>query len=365
MAFFLNRGYVRNNYEKCALALPPTSVATGKKGSPCSDGVVLIEVDDILEGGNDRHRALMEEFYSKFKCGKRKRLIDLKDEGTLISGIRVRQFPDKHFEWDMNEYSHNKLQPIECPRGTITKTEGDLPETQLQLVSTCNGQIGWLGGNGKPDIACGHSLIASEFKDKKPSLITDCNMCVKQARAHDYRLKIWPIPISDLRMVTFCDSAFNPQGVRHQQGWIVCITNQYLNLGQKAPVSVAMWKSRKLPRKAGSPTLTETYAASYASADQNWCRCILLSLIYGDFDIRTSWPASRQPPAKQATVLRTDRPEIIDPFASLVSDSKGVFDALNNELPQDDKKAAVEMPIIEELLARSFGRSRWVPHNKS
>ena len=54
---------------------------------------------------------------------------------------------------------------------------------------------------------------------------------------------------------------------------------------------------------------------------------------------------------------------LLTPFSSLVSDSKGVYDALNNELPQDDKKAAVEMPIIEELLSRSFGRSRWVPHN--
>ena len=81
--------------------------------------------------------------------------------------MRVRQFADKHFEWDMNEYAQNKLQPIECPRGTITKTQGDLREEQLQLISTCNGQIVWLGGNGKPDIAAGHSLIASEFKEKK------------------------------------------------------------------------------------------------------------------------------------------------------------------------------------------------------
>ena len=48
---------------------------------------------------------------------------------------------------------------------------------------------------------------------------------------------------------------------------------------------------------------------------------------------------------------------------SLLSDSKNVYDALNNELPQDDKKAAVETPIIEELLERMRGRSRWIPHN--
>ena len=54
---------------------------------------------------------------------------------------------------------------------------------------------------------------------------------------------------------------------------------------------------------------------------------------------------------------------MVDPEVSLISDSKGLYDALNNELPQDDKKSAVEMPIIESILKRMNGRSRWVPHN--
>ena len=69
------------------------------------------------------------------------------------------------------------------------------------------------------------------------------------------------------------------------------------------------------------------------------------------------------PTPKYPTVLRTDRVEVIDPFMSLLSGSKNVYDAVNNELPQDGKKAAVETPIIEELLERMRGRSRWMPHN--
>ena len=61
--------------------------------------------------------------------------------------------------------------------------------------------------------------------------------------------------------------------------------------------------------------------------------------------------------------MRTERPEVQDPEVSVLSDSKGLYDALNNELPQDDKKAAVEMPIIEEMLKRVKGRVRWIPHN--
>eukprot|EP00973_Karenia_brevis_P088094 12215499-Karenia_brevis.AAC.1 len=47
----------------------------------------------------------------------------------------------------------------------------------------------------------------------------------------------------------------------------------------------------------------------------------------------------------------------------MISDSKGLFDALNNKLPQDDRKSATETPILEEQMRRMHGRCRWVPHN--
>ena len=65
-------GYVRNNYEKCAMMLPPVDTGKIRRSSDVAgsaiapvynDGVVLIEVDDILEGGSARHRSLMEKFY--------------------------------------------------------------------------------------------------------------------------------------------------------------------------------------------------------------------------------------------------------------------------------------------------------------
>ena len=63
------------------------------------------------------------------------------------------------------------------------------------------------------------------------------------------------------------------------------------------------------------------------------------------------------------TVLRTDRTEVQDPLCTLITDSKGVYDALNNELPQDDKKSEVDMPIIEQIMTMVNGRCRWIPHN--
>jgi hypothetical protein len=49
----------------------------------------------------------------------------------------------------------------------------------------------------------------------------------------------------------------------------------------------------------------------------------------------------------------------------MISDSKGLFDALDNDLPQDDKKSALEVPIIEEFVKRTGCRPRWCPHNRN
>ena len=83
---FESWGYQRNPYDKCTMTLK-----SSRAGDVVNAGTVLIEVDDILEGGNEEHHKKMELFYARYQCGNSKRLIDLGDEGTLISGIRVKQ----------------------------------------------------------------------------------------------------------------------------------------------------------------------------------------------------------------------------------------------------------------------------------
>ena len=83
-------------------------------------------------------------------------------------------------------------------------------------------------------------------------------------------------------------------------------------------------------------------------------KCLLLSVLYSDYSIVLQPPEHWTSPVRVATVLRTDRSEVQDPCCTLVTDSKGVYDALNNGLPQDDKKSAVEMPIIEQLMIKTF-----------
>ena len=118
--------------------------------------------------------------------------MDLGDEGTLISGIRVIQHKDFSFSWHMNEYIENSMHIIETPRGLMSQKEID--DSWISKVISSNGRIGWLGGNGRPDVAAGHSIIAGEVKNKSPTLISSCNQCVKQAKSHKVKMRVWPIP---------------------------------------------------------------------------------------------------------------------------------------------------------------------------
>ena len=198
-------------------------------------------------------------------------------------------------------------------------------------VKGVNGCLGWLSSTARPHVAASHSILPSRYDRRSPKLISKVNAAVKQCHAVPITITIWPILFKELRWTTFTDSSFDTgERQRHQQGSLVCATNKYSNQERSAPVSVLHWRSRKLTRKAGSPHLVETYAASSALVVMTLIKTLWESIIWKDFHAH-------------------------------FMDSKGLFDELVNDFPQDDRKSALEEPIIEEFMRRAKCRSRWCP----
>ena len=189
---------------------------------------------------------------------------------------------------------------------------------------------------------------------------------MKQCHAVPITITIWPIPFAELRWTTFTDSGFDTgERQRHQQGWLVCGTNKYFNQERTAPVGVLHGWSRKLTRKAGSPQLLETYATVSAVVEMTWIKTLWESRTWRDFDIHTHRRSSRPLKSLMPHVIRKGNPSYYDPENTLVMDSKGLFAALDNDPPQDDRKSALEVPIIKEFLRRAMRRPRWCPHNRN
>ena len=139
-----------------------------------------------------------------------------------------------------------------------------------------------------------HSSVPSGYNRKSPQLISDVNAAVKQCHAVPITITIWPIPFAELRWTTFTNSGFGTgERQRHQQGWLVCAANKCFCRERTAPVSVLHWESRKLTRKAGSPQLVETYAASSAVVEMTWIKTLWESMTWRNFDIHTQRRSSR------------------------------------------------------------------------
>ena len=83
-----------------------------------SEGQLLPDVDDFVEGGKETHRKTMEGFYDKYRCGEAADLMSAGQEGTRFAGRRVVQNPDFRITVSTDEYVKSKLRPIEVPKDT-------------------------------------------------------------------------------------------------------------------------------------------------------------------------------------------------------------------------------------------------------
>ena len=313
----------------------------------------MLDVDDFIEGRNEMHRETMRKFYDKYRCGKAIDLRLAEEEGTRFAGRRVVQHPDFRITVSMDEYVKSKLRPIEVPRGYLSNTK-EISDGMLTNVKGVNGGLVLASVNSKTRHG-GASLDHAGYDRRSPQLISEVNAAVKQCHAVPVTITIWPIPFVELRWTTFTDSSFDTgERQRHQQGWLVCATNKYFNQERSAPVSVLHWRSRKLTRKAGRPQLVETYAASSAVVEMTWTKALWESMTWRDFEILTQRRSSRPLKTMMPHVIRNENPAYCDPESTLVMDSKGLFDALDNDLPQDDRKSALEVPIIEEFMRRAM-----------
>ena len=85
VAQFESMWYVRNTYDEFIMTLPrQTSNGALRSRKPQSkdsrdphlnEGIIMIEVDDILEGGPEIHRKRIGVLYEKWKCGTQKRAL--------------------------------------------------------------------------------------------------------------------------------------------------------------------------------------------------------------------------------------------------------------------------------------------------
>ena len=76
---FLDRGYKVVSIDRCALVLP------GKEPGSPTEGLAVLEMDDVLEGGGDRHDQILTDIATKITFGKIKEVASF-NEGVCSTG---------------------------------------------------------------------------------------------------------------------------------------------------------------------------------------------------------------------------------------------------------------------------------------
>ena len=206
------------------MAAKSRSVFTLFSSDETSEGHLLLDVDDFIQGGKETHRKIMEGFYDKYRCGNAVDLRSEGQEGTRFAGRRVVQHPDFRITVSIDEYVKSKLRHIEVPKGFLLNTK-EISDGMLTNVKGVNGRVGWLASTGRPDMEAPHSITPSGYDRRSPQLISEVNAAVKQCHAVPITITIWPIPFAELRWTTFTDSGFDTNKV----GWCVpptCISTK-------------------------------------------------------------------------------------------------------------------------------------------
>jgi len=234
------------------------------------------------------------------------------------------------------------------------------PIEEQQLRGTIAG-LNWTARQGRPDAAAASSMIASSFPEPTVADARTANVAVQRTKELDAVLVLWAIPEPDLRRLVVSDAVFDTSGQqKSQHGYLIGYTEPKLAQGETASVSLVVWKSRRLRRKAGSSLLCEAQAGHVASG---------VMLLAANLDQATGHvygaplaPIISGPP----TVLTRQTRLSVDPHCQMVVDAKALYDMLISEqLSQDDPRAALEASMIKEDMLVLAGIPRWVPHDKN
>ena len=121
-----------------------------------------------------------------------------------------------------------------------------------------------------------------------------------------------------------------------------------------------------MKRKAGNTLLCESIAMSTAIGALEKQEAVWRSLCRSKFDPKERvWDDDAELGLRgEGTVIAAENTEYRDPDAIAVADAKSLFDALHSEQAHgEDDRAALEIAIIQDSLARLRGRIRWIPHN--
>ena len=154
-------GYLESAFDPCLYYLPFLVTENPQLLRGCA-GLVLLDVDDFVQGGNTRHERLMEDLRKRFRFGKWRSIY--KSSGEYL-GRTVYQNEDYEIQISMERYIQEKLRPIVLPKDKIKDEERILDNNETTLVRGAGGSLLWIGREARPDMGAACAMAMSFGKE--------------------------------------------------------------------------------------------------------------------------------------------------------------------------------------------------------
>ena len=331
----LSLGFRISPLDPCLFVLP-RSKSSDQTGI---HGLIGVHVDDGLAAGDQNFQQALKALETKFPFGSKKQ------QQFVFTGIQVSQQPDFSIELDQERYVED-ITPVNLNRERRLIPQELATDDEKQSLRALVGSLQYAATNTRPDISARLSFIQAKLNQAQIKDILDANKLLMDTKAHkDTKIVIKPIPLSDVRFLSFSDASFATRSnAQSQKGCLILAGSNRIERGEASDVSPLFWYSKKIARVVGSTLASEAYALSGALDVLSWMR------------LQWSWLCRPSEEWKNPTACLANGPK-----AYAIVDCKSLFDLMEKTIvPQcQEYRTAIEALIIKDRLKEGIS-VKWV-----
>ena len=335
-------------------------------------GLIGVHVDDGLFCGTPEFYKKLDLLEQRYPFGSRR------TQEFTFTGLHIKQHQDYSITIDQTKYV-KEIEPIRISQQRRHEPQAPVQEEERQQLRGLIGSLQYASTNTRPDLGSRLSFLQSHINSACVETLIDGNRTLQEAKKHaDTCIRIQPIPLGDIRFLSFSDAAFaSAKNTSSHQGMLLMTAHKCIAENQSSVVNPILWSSRKIQKVAVSTLSAEAMALASAVDVLAWARLFWAWLV----DPQCRWQLGDQtlltlPPAFTALKDDDDQPEPneslcrasqlnqkVNLATSIIStDCKSLYDIVSRTAAPScqEFRTVLQAKLIREHLAAGV-LVRWVP----
>ena len=347
-------GYIESTFSPCLYYLPFLASENPHRQRGCA-GLVLLDVDDFVQGGNSRHGELMETLRKQFRFGKWRVIFGSSGE---YLGRTVSQDENFEIRITMQRYIKEKLRNITLTREKVKDESRVLDANEVTLVRGAGGSLLWIGRECRPDMGAACAMSMSWSKDG-PTVrnIKQINKAVQELHnTSEAFLRILPIKLSEGVWMVFSDASVGNEGDKSQGGFLIACAEEKIMRGELAKLSINSWKSHRLRRAVKASLGSEALAMDDGLAELEWIKALFCEVVVPGTCVSDG---TRYGPDETVAVVRCKDEE----GGLAVTDARALYDLFHRRSGAAGlcRRAQLDVAVMAKSAELLKTKVHWVP----